>query len=285
VLGAASACFAFACGGTTGHEGLPQPEGGTATVDGGLDATAVFDAPIMYADRELPDIVAPPDTGSAGGGDAGLSCPPWAPVLCNGPPLDPETCHGNPSPYGSETDFVPAQYDDAGNVLVDDAGVVVLYPADSGCGSYPWLGSTDIDNCAGRNYMFEGIPILPPCNWCTDAGLAKSGPGQGQPRYGLCEDLYACMLRTGCAIPYPQNCLCGQGATTNNCMPTGPCAMEELAALQSESDPASIQATLQLYFTTATESSANPNHGYCGSILNAVFQGAISGMCFPDAGP
>jgi hypothetical protein len=266
---------------------LPQPGSGAedATVDGDFDAGAVFDSPILYADRVLPDIATPPETGT--GGEAGPpwpNCPPWVPVVCVGLDISsPEACQGSPTPLGSEQLQVPAEYDDAGNVLVDDAGRAVLFPLDSGCGSYGWLGSRTIDNCASRTLSVSpDFPFLPPCNWCADAGLAHGGPAAGESRYDLCLKLYQCMMNSGCATRYPGDCLCGNGAATANCDASGPCAAEELAALESLSDPASIQAALLTY------TSPSPTYvGYCGAALNAIFQGAglSQGSCFyPDGG-
>jgi hypothetical protein len=296
-LSIAAAFLAVACGGTTGHEGLPQPGAGDdATVD--ADAAApVFDAPIMYADRELPDIVAPPDTsvGAPVEGGPPWSCPPWASVACNGGTSDagvhssPAACNGTLTPIGQGDYQVPAQYDDAGNVLVEMVdgsanAIAVLYPEDSGCASYPWLGSTYADNCTSAVFACTPFPFLPPCNWCADAGIAKSGPGMGTPRYQLCTNLYECMMRTACATVHPADCLCGIGAAAGTCDAGGPCAAEELAALQYDPSTMTIPDVLTHLSELNNEMSANPNHGYCGSYLNYVFQSAITGTCFPDAG-
>src|ERR1700691_5875064 len=71
------------CGGTTGHEGLDQGSDPDAAIEseGGPGAdmdSGAFDVTIDYATRALPDVVAPPDTGT-GGEYPWPSCPPFIP--------------------------------------------------------------------------------------------------------------------------------------------------------------------------------------------------------------
>jgi hypothetical protein len=296
-LGAAGAGAGFACGGTTGREDLPMPGAdASATLDGGTDVTAAddanldattFDVPIVYADRQLPDVGPPKEAGGDGDVYPWPNCPPWVPVQCEGPsPIPPEACRGTPAPLGSELIQEPAQYDDAGNVLVDDAGIVVLFPPDSGCGNYGWLGSVATDECTANNYTpAEDYPILPPCNWCADAGVAIAGSGAGRPRYDLCLELYQCMMHTQCATRYPANCLCGAGSLVNNCDAGGPCATEEMAALEIMPDPEAIQRVIMDCYSSSRHTCA----GFCGAALNNLFTGATAGqpvgLCFLlDAG-
>jgi hypothetical protein len=261
-VGATASLGAFAaCGGTTGREGLTPPGGPDATADdGGVDIeTGAFDAPIEYADRALPDVHAPSDAGA----EAGPSLPDCPPFL----PIDGM---GHAVPVGApNVDQVPA-------VLAADGGETFA-PDGSVCATYPWLGSTAIDECVTSNAV-NTVAWLPPCSWCVDAGSAVQGPGAGVPLRDLCFALYTCIMQSGCG----QNvgtCLCGpdQAGCVNN--PMGPCVTEELAALQYRTD--SIQTALQNY-----EDPDPAFPGYCGSVLNALFQNADSYSCFPlaDAG-
>src|SRR5262249_23179704 len=125
------------------------------------------------------------------------------------------------------------------------------------------------------------FPFLPPCNWCASAGSAAQGPGAGLPLYDLCLKLYECAITTGCgAAASPAACLCGSASAADCIVDAGgPCAAEELAALQATS--AGIQTALSNY------TQFDPQYpGYCGSSLNFVFQNARTNGCFRlvDAG-
>ena len=82
-------------------------------------------------------------------------------------------------------------------------------------------------------------------------------------------------MRTGCgAAPSSAGCLCGD-ASAADCIvdASGPCAVEELGALQAT--PSAVQGALTNY----TE--FDPQYtGYCGSALNFVFQNARTNACF-----
>jgi hypothetical protein len=273
------------CGGTTGREGLPMPQpvptGSTdASVDGMGDAgdatisnandSGWFDVVIEYADRALPEVSAPPEAG----GDAGSrwpwpDCPPWVAEL-NGKPVPVEQVS-----YDYE---VPAEYDDAGDVLLNDAGKVVLMPEGSACTSYGWMGSPAADKCTANNVYSTPYILFPPCNWCMEAGVAGAGPGAGLPLYDLCLSLYQCMMHTGCGAKTAGYCLCGGNGmqVTGNCDGGGPCALEELAALQLSSDPVSIQTAL-MHFTDVNLGSPGP--GYCAEFLNNEFSNAQNYSC------
>jgi hypothetical protein len=276
----------------SGPDAAPADSGVDATLsesDGGADATladdseytGTFDVVILYADRVLPDVVAPSASASDGGVEAAYpwpaDCPAFVPVIKD-----------RPTEAGQETDEIPGTYDDAGNLILDDAGRVVPPPDGSACGSYGWLGSTAIDSCVTQggiltNGAMSGGVIFPPCNWCIGAGNNNGGSRKGDPKYDTCLDLYACLRRTACgwATGEVADCLCGD-ASLNACTGAGPCGAEELAALESASDPASIQTTLTRGYTNT--SPVVP--GYCGGILNQVFQIALQNSCFPaDAGP
>ncbi len=276
------------CGGTTGHEGLPSlatgpggdDAGADGTVQGDADATVSadldagwFDVGISYADRVLLDIGAPGDAGggTAQDGSTGYpwpTCPPYAPIGPNGVLVTDPT---------QAIDLVPAQYDNAGNVLVNDAGIPVPFPDGGACGTYPWLGSQAADECVTSQSDFAYV-VLPPCNWCVDAGTARQGPGAGLDRYDVCMKLYACMMKTGCgANGHPAYCLCGDDNV--HCDAGGPCAQEELAALESP-DPSALSSTILNYKTLDPQTV-----GFCGHALNNVFSVGVQLGCFTDAGP
>jgi hypothetical protein len=266
---ALAAVAAITCGGTTGRDGLPQDDDSGAdaaetAIDGALDA-GMFDVAITYADRVLPDVVAPADTGADGGGYPWPTCAPFVPVDQN----------GNPVPLGTEADQVPGVYVDGGG---DEAGELRA-PDGSACATYGWLGSTAVDDCmtsqtAGFAHDF---PLLPPCNWCS--GVATTGPGADLPLRDLCLNLYACAVQTGCgAVPGPY-CLCGS-ANGPQCFQDagGPCLVEELSVLQATNTPTSIQNALDNY--TSLQPQADNNPGYCGSALNFVLHNTQQLGCF-----
>jgi hypothetical protein len=265
--GCALAIFGSAtCGGTTGREGLSMGDDadGGATLDAAELDDSNFDVGITYADRVVPDVVAPPDTGGAASYPWPMTCAPFIPVGPNGAEV----------PLGAEVNQIPAVFDGDGGELPAPDG--------SACATYGWLGSTTIDNCLTSQASGFGsgdFPFLPACNWCADSGVAAQGPGAGIATYTLCLNLYACAIRTGCgAEESPSACLCGS-ASASDCIVDagGPCATEELAALQAT--PSSVQTALTNYTQIDTE-----YHGYCGSALNFVFQNARTQACFIDGG-
>ncbi len=248
---------AFSCGGTTGREDLPPMTQ--------MDATAADTSPITYVDRMLPDLgVAPPVPEGGEGGYPWPSCPPFLPY--------PPDQDGALPPLGMEIDQVPADYGDGGASVPAADG--------SACASYGWLGTTTADECVtsqsagspgGMDYIF-----FPPCNWCGDAGVAVSGPGVGVSRYANCIALYECLVRTGCGTTGSATCLCGDGSITM-CTPSGPCANEELSALERSAN--NIQDALKNYGDLDPTSL-----GYCGAALNQLYQNARTDSCFADAG-
>jgi hypothetical protein len=263
-----SVVLGVACGGTTGRERLSlgdasvPGESGDSTLD--LDSGA-FDVLILYADRVLPDVGVSPDaTGVAVAGYPWPSCPPFIPVDSDGDPVDPSV----------SINQIPAAY--------GDAGQVIPAPDGSACAQYPWLGSTAIDTCLTSS--FNGpFPFLPPCNWCGDAGVAAAGLRQGEPRYAICLDLYACIVESGCAATGSSatDCLCG--ADLGNCSldASGPCAAPELAALEYSA----ISPDVLKNFDNNAPSAA-VFLGFCGGNLNSLLQATVSNGCFPpiDAG-
>ncbi len=258
-----------ACGGTTGREGLtptPEPVDATVSLDAGADAepplpdAGSFDVTILYADQELPDVSAPVEAGMMTGPMA-PNCPPDFPARGSNIITDPDF-------YGSASTEVPAEY--------GADGAAIPAPDGSACATYPWLGSLGIDECVASRIGTGDMPVpaLPPCNWCMDAGVATVGPGSGAQRSDLCMALFSCVLRTGCGDDgNVVSCLCGSQKGADCTKPTGPCANEELAALQTP--PGTPYGTFLMSFT-------NPVTGLtdiCGTGVNAFFiaaGGAVS---------
>jgi hypothetical protein len=283
-LGTGGAVLGLACGGTTGREDLPAQ---TSPASPGMDASVVtdstvggsvsldeglFDVAIVYVDRALPDVAAPSMGADDGGGSPYPSCPGFLPV-----DVDGDVLLGSDGgiELGNEFAQAPAAYNDAGSV--------VLAPDGSPCATYGWLGSTAIDECLVQDPPGQNdYQLLPPCNWCAEAGAAAQGTGAGESRYSLCMALYACMIQTGCGFTTVTSCICGPGSNNANCLqnPLGPCLVQEMASL--EELPTSVEDALK------NETSIDPSFlGSCGAKLNQMFKNAGGGVdkCFPaDAG-
>jgi len=271
----------LACGGTTGREGLPDPSpdgGQDATValveTGGQDAslgTGAFDVTILYADVVLPDVAAP----AAEAGEAGYpwpNCPPFLPIVGYGSDGAPVVLP--PDAADLAIDQIPSAY--------DDAGQIVAAPDGSACAAYGWLGSVAIDQCTESNSSGTSFALLPPCNWCVDAGTAAAGPGIGSPRYELCIALYQCMMRTGCAARGNSYCICGTPSAESGCFVDagGPCANEELAALEALPGSAGVETAVKNFVNDPTAMG-----GTCGSGLNQVVTAdTFDTSCFPCGG-
>jgi hypothetical protein len=276
-----AALAAVTCGGTTGREGLPENDGTGS--DAGTDATVVpddgggvdsgaFDVTVTYVDRVLPDVVAPPDTGVVE--EAGYPWPTCPPFLLVGGNGETTTDDGGPIPFGSEINQIPAVEEDGGEAPAPDG---------SACATYGWLGSPAIDNCVTSGFAGGGgtqdFVFFPPCNWCSDAGFASVGPGAGESLYTLCINLYVCAMQTGCgaAAGTQAVCLCGDAGGVECILDAGgPCAAEEMAVLQVA--PGQLETALENYGSLTPLTLGNL--GYCGSLLNNVFQSAVSGQCF-----
>jgi hypothetical protein len=293
VCAGATALLGLACGGTTGQEGLAL--GDTATVVAAVDASAdatvstamsaqdsgAFDVAIQYADQDLPDISVQM-TSAAEGGYPWPNCPPFIPVNGGGKEISATLIADGLLP----ADEVPADFSDA-----SDSGEV--FAADgSACAKYGWLGSPAIDDCVatatqgatqGSSYVAE----FPPCNWCADAGPVAAGSVVGAQRYGVCLALYECIMKSGCGFTNVSTCLCGSESPAvckNDPNPQGPCAAEEMAALE-EPTGSTLQA-LEGYYQPSnvmTMSGADFT-GSCAGILNGIFSSGAA--CFPtlDAG-
>jgi hypothetical protein len=294
---------------------------------GSLDATLVgnasaqeldgstFDVIILYSDRVLPAIGATAPSGTDAG-EAGYpwpDCPPFIRLSHQGQVL---------TTGGMDAVELPA--------AIDDAGMVIRAPAGSACARYGWLGSVAADICFDGTVVPRpeggcpagvisstvadeclvtsgagdlGFIALPPCNWAIEAGAVGVGPGAGRSRYAVCLDLYACMLRTKCSshptsskdpIQSTNSCLCGT-ANSMACLndASGPCATEELAALEEPATASGVGLALGSYEQTGnlagtTGASAAGFTGYSGAKLNDVMAavvGAYPVNCFDlDAG-
>ncbi len=278
-LGAADTVFGLACGGTTGRDSANLGATTSGAIadgggDAGVDATVgdgapqdadngAFDVVIVYVDQILPDIGPPAPVTDSGG-------PMWPWPTC--PPFLP----GNPDGTYNDASVVnqiPAAYDNAGNVIPAPDG--------SACAAYPWFGTVASDSCLTNAYAgsIPGLALLPPCNWCVEAGVATAGQGavNNTPLYTLCLQLYACIEDSGCGRLGAGTCLCGDASTTCQMRAAGPCAQEELAALNFDNTPEGIH-NAQAFYTDTVASTNNP--GYCASVLNQVYQAAASNTCW-----
>jgi hypothetical protein len=252
------------CNGTTGREGLPQPalpvlpdatagddagmtfEAGVVDGEGGPDSLLIdtFDADILYADRSLPEVQAPPiDGGMAETGPTAPSCPPFLPTDGVGNVVD----------FTASIQQVPADIGpDGGEVIASDASV---------CGAYPWLGSLDVDDCVATAAA-PSFGMLPPCVAAIDAGNATHGSAAGQSRYALCMALYDCYLRTGCYLDPKDNgagatwCFCGAQPAQCYAQPNGACLREEINAL--EIAPSELGAMTSQIISNFKATSVNP---------------------------
>jgi hypothetical protein len=293
---AAAGAVELACGGTTGQPAddnastTPAVTVDAAGADAAGDASdatvgassatgddgGAFDVTIAYWDGTLPDISAPTTVTGADGasGYPWPNCPPWIPVGHRG--------QRAPGEVTGVIGELPADYTDAG-----DAGTT--FAADgSACATYPWLGSTAVDQCVatsltpgGSGWMgaFAASSIFPPCNWCEDAGVVGQGTAEGESRYSVCLALYQCIQQSGCGSNVI-SCLCGDqssdtAACSMNANPSGPCAQEELAAL--EELPSDVRDAILNY--SSTSSLGFP--GVCGGTLNYIYSSANSYGCFP----
>jgi len=272
-VGGAGTAGAFSCGGTTGRSASEitaaagEPDATVAEAGAPDVGSTTFDVVIMYADQSLPDIGPPapvPEGGSAW---------PWPWPNC--PAFWPWT-NGRYDDSGSELDQIPTEYDDAGNTI--------RAPDGSACATYPWLGSTTVDECVTSNTAGQGqydFRILPPCNWCLEAGTATAGPGaaNNDDLYTLCLDLYQCIQTTGCYQHDVISCLCGDASITD-CQtgPAGPCAQEELAATNTDPTATAIHELFVYYENYAPTAD---NTAYCGAVLNDVYQSLLSAHCGP----
>jgi hypothetical protein len=272
--------LAFACGGTTGRPDTgetPPPTG--EPPDGGMDSTVIpptpipdaglFDVVIQYADRILPDVNAPSEGGSAAG-YPWPNCPAWEKVNAAGVVI----------PGSRPGTWIVTEYDDTGMVAIDDAGTPVPAPDGSPCATYPWYGSAASDQCISAVGYHLGDPArLPPCSWCADAGTVMQGSRLGDQRFTVCEDLYLCMVNSGCAASGDsQSCLCGTESSAvcqADHNPPGPCASQEMAAL--EEIPGDTSDALQNYFSLIGSSAL----GVCGSELNSIIDLGNDNQCFP----
>jgi hypothetical protein len=229
-LSAAAALLAFACGGTTGHEGLPTPgdESGDMTMsdasgpDPKLDART-FDVDIVYADRVLPDVHAPPESGSGasdGGGAEAAAKGGLAPCTSAEAGLtDCVSCQGNAAGICTPTEAQFVQYD-IDNKLVTAPGSDTS-SADSGAGPKSPATETCYE-CLVAWSCIDDTVHGDTGNECED----NSGPyAYGIMDNGfvstpaMCEAVLSCILGSGvgatqCAATTTGECYCGTDPNT-----------------------------------------------------------------------
>jgi hypothetical protein len=290
-LSAVSAMRVYAaCGGTTGREsGSPLISSVDAAISDSLDATVadgrdtlvmaiaqdagildppsldadegLFDVIIPYADRALPDVQVPVDSGDAGG-ILWPNCPRDLGIDPNGKWT---------SDYNNSVAVVPAQFDQGGNA--------VAAPDGSACAVFPWLGRLDWTQCV-RSNIASNDTSLPPCNALVDAGNALQGAGAGRPYFDLCKELADCIIRTSCGLTanVSPECLCGVGNASLACKrlnAPGPCRNEELAAMEiNPNDPNAVDTAMANYFALADKQFA------AAGPLNQLYALGASSNCF-----
>jgi hypothetical protein len=282
----------FACGGTTGRPEIapadpddagpdstlgdastdgPPVDGGEAGDDGGL-YTGLFDVAIVYTDRDLPDIAPAPnaEAGVDGGGyPFPTNCPPY--ITVNGKMPVPISYGGN--------DEVPAD-------STSDGGET--FAADGSACLYPWLGSKSADECVTPYVALNQaqFPAFPPCNWCPPgSGMVVQGPNPGEDRTLACWTLYQCILQSQCYLGSngAESCLCGSEALPacqTDPHPSGPCASEELEALET-TDPDHALAYFTVGGMPVVSGSTGSGGTTCGSYLNSIYAIAAGDGCFP----
>jgi hypothetical protein len=188
----------------------------------------------VYADRELPDVLAPTEGGGIDAGDQWPTCAPDIPATLEN--------DGSATPFyegGVGTTEVAA-------VFTGDGGEA-LAPQGSACASQVYLGSAACDEClreqnggdpsAGPWFGEFGGAVLPPCSDLYNAGTAAVGPGAGQSRYDLCVAYFDCIQNSACWAATPGGDAGGCECNTNlvDCAMTGGngvCYQKELAALE-----------------------------------------------------
>jgi hypothetical protein len=220
---------AAGCGGTTGHEGLPIAD--SASVDASVDDSSVdagvivgeFDVTVGYADPDrLPDVSAPPDTGTPDASEGGC-------------------------PFASPADAGPCIFGDGGAscpcVGANDAG---------GCTATEQLlmckdPSGLCYQCMLTNGCIDDAPVgsIPGVTTYGDVGLEcedlASGVYMGETQEQLCLDAVTCALASGCGGAAPPNaassvnCYCGTvtGTVCSAGGAVGQCASAQATAAKS----------------------------------------------------
>lgn len=303
----------FACGGTNGLEGIPQPSGGGSadamasdtgsTVDSTVaesgDANtanaqtssvdAGFDADIEYADAARLDVMIVGASLPGDAGDAGAA-EPWD--------LWP--------PCGLDV----AILDDAGDLLGEAPDTTVH--GSVSCATYSWFptysgasgpsasdGGITCDECLrangcglGSSYGLSG-GIVPPCSDLRDAGMATIGSGAGEPFFALCGALFECVEKTNCVFDSHggangvSNCYCG-AAQGMACLPAGAANGQCLQEIENayQAVPSTSATTILEHLTDLSQAPS-----YAAAEVMATFACALTatsprcGMCFPPVGP
>jgi hypothetical protein len=264
------------CGGSTGREGLPPlaappdaaPPDATRPdavapdaaapdaaamrdADAGVDATQSdvdqgwFDVIIPYADRDLPDVHAPVDSGAVavdtGAPDAGApdstACIPFNNNL--------------PLPDGA----VPVGCSATEQKFVDKS--VACY------------------TCLINGLCLDDLTFLDMGNECGDlTGNAKSGDRAGFSNTSNCLRAIDCILATSCAMSDPAACYCGtlQGSAcqTSTSPGNGACAQTQVEGVDHFlMDPAAVVSPILADKTTASGKA------------DAIFACSVANGCAP----
>jgi hypothetical protein len=310
-LCAAAVFVGVGCGGTTGREGLPTSgsdgsDGGIdATVSASLDANAnsqgdanpdFFDVALLYADRVLPDVTAPPDanveaaaiTRCTQAGQTNCTLVPCTadlytyvdagPDADGGPDFDAAppycvSCSGNTTGMCSATEAIFVAIDIAQGAVTDAGPDPILPPTASCYGCLVMAGILDSTTQASPQTVG---------NECDDLGTVPFMAGNGSMGLSdaLCLDTLQCITGTsgdGCALSAfsPTYCMCGAAEEPRlTCQQAsggmnGPCLTPELNGLQY---PASDNNDLITSFVTTTFPSGVANQ--------LVYSAAVDG-CFP----
>jgi hypothetical protein len=295
----------YACGGTTGREGLSTPDSsvGDDGGDGGLDVS------IQYIDRLLPDLyVAPIDSGGGGEGGPWPGCAPDLPVLVPydnaGLPiydaayfLDPD----GSSTYsidGAPDVAIPGFFYEVPAVWLDDGGEAFA-PDGSACTTRVWLGSAACDTCvkqasggnAGTNPWYGeygNTAVLPPCSDLVEAGVAVAGPGANKSRLELCQQAFNCIMASRCfATGTGAGCYCDAGCLTAG--PNGVCgaAIQAACEVQGSTPADTTQKVANCYNNLVPPGAPGHAGGSLGLLFSYVISGASSSclpFCTGDAG-
>jgi hypothetical protein len=297
-------CAVVSCGGTTGREDLPPPNlpsgtPGDATVpEGGADATLPqgtsdggesFDVVIQYADQVLPDLQAPAQVDAST--STAVICAPDIPAVIAVDGGITLLLDGDISAQNFE---VPAEF--------LDGGEQATAPPGSPCATHVWTYSAACDAClrfnqyGTSNWLGQYGPAeLPPCSDLAEAGVATTGLMAGTPRVQICQNLFSCLLSTGCFTGTSGlvGCYCKEAVTMCNMNGgDGVCYPQELAAMEIGSgSPGAIftQVTLGLNAVSASPTPSSQGHGAVNvnqTMLDMLTPGASGcrALCIADGG-
>jgi hypothetical protein len=219
VLIASGALAGLACGGTTGHEGLPTPDAGQdVTVEPDARSSTLesgaFDVAIVYTDRVLPDVEIA-DTGPNGADEAttGDSATGGLAPCTEQNPTNCVQCQFNIADGGDAAGFcTPTEAD---FVAFDIANGLATAP-----GPDPGPPDADAAMPTGSCYycLFQGGCIDDAVfadmgNECEDGDFV----GAGGTTVAECETVIHCILGSSCARVAVSGCYCGDAGIDTTC--------------------------------------------------------------------